>query len=139
MDIPPWEMEEQQKWTQQTTEGRQKKVEAAKRRRGNAFLVTTSETISGRNTLEVGLVRGCAVLARNFVLDGMADIDNALGGEVQAYTTLVDNSSKLAMNRMVAEAKNYDADAVIGVRFQFSEFTNGASAVIAYGTAVVFE
>lgn len=63
-------------------------------------------------------------------------IRNLAGGELKAYSTLLSDARDQAIERMEADAIEMGADAVVNVRMETSEVTQGASEVIAYGTAV---
>ena len=84
----------------------------------------------------LGVVRGSTVRARNIGRDIGAGFKNIIGGEVKTYTEMTKNSRDEAYNRMVNEAIDKKADAIIGVRFMTSMVMQGASETLAYGTAV---
>lgn len=97
-------------------------------------------TIDNPQDLEIvetlGLVRGSTVRARNIGLDIFAGLKNIVGGEVSEYTKLQADSREQALERMIEDAKNKGADAIVGTRFMTSTIMQGASEVVAYGTAV---
>jgi len=97
----------------------------------------TTETVAGREIAEVlGIARGNTVRARNVGRDITQGIRNLAGGELKAYSTLLADARDQAIERMEADAIEMGADAVVNVRMETSEVTQGASEVIAYGTAV---
>jgi uncharacterized protein YbjQ (UPF0145 family) len=99
--------------------------------------VTTGNDIPGKNIKEVlGVVRGSTVRARNVARDIGAGFKNLVGGEIKTYTEMTNHSRDEAYNRMVNSAIEKGADAVIGVRFMTSMVMQGASEMLAYGTAV---
>lgn len=101
------------------------------------IIVTTSNTIPERKIAEIlGVVRGCTVRARNIGRDIGAGLRNIVGGEVKTYTEMSKQARDEAYNRMVNEAIELGADAIIGVRFTTSMIMGGASEILAYGTAV---
>ncbi len=101
------------------------------------IIVTTATTIPSNEVKEVlGIVQGSTVRARNIGRDIGAGIRNIIGGEVKAYTEMTQQARQEAYNRMVNEAIDMGADAVIGVRFTTSMVMAGASEMLAYGTAV---
>ena len=101
------------------------------------MIVTTGNDIPGKKITEVlGVVRGSTVRARNIGRDIGAGFKNIIGGEVKTYTEMTKNSRDEAYNRMVNEAIDKKADAIIGVRFMTSMVMQGASEMLAYGTAV---
>jgi uncharacterized protein YbjQ (UPF0145 family) len=108
---------------------------------GDALVATvTTETIPGREVASVlGIARGNTVRARNLGRDITQGLRNLAGGELKAYSTLLAQARDEAIARMEADALEMGADAVVNVRMETSEVTQGASEVIAYGTAVTLE
>lgn len=97
----------------------------------------TTETVPGHEIIEVlGIARGNTVRARNVGRDLTQGFRNLAGGELKAYSTLLATARDEALNRMEDDAREMGADAVVNVRMETSEVTQGASEVIAYGTAV---
>lgn len=100
----------------------------------------TTETIQGKTiTASLGTVRGSTVRARNIGRDIFAGLKNIVGGEISEYTKLLADSREQAIERMLADAKNLGADAVVNVRFTTSQVMQGAAEMLAYGTAVKIE
>ena len=103
------------------------------------MIITTGNDIPGKKITQVlGLVKGSTVRARNIGRDIGAGIKSLIGGEVKTYTAMTMNARDEAYNRMVNDAINKKADAIIGVRFTTSMIMQGASEMLAYGTAVKF-
>jgi uncharacterized protein YbjQ (UPF0145 family) len=101
------------------------------------IIVTTGNDVPGKKIKEIiGVVRGSTVRARNIGRDIGAGFKNLIGGEVKTYTEMTKDARDEAYNRMVNEAIDKKADAVIGVRFMTSMVMQGASEMLAYGTAV---
>ena len=101
------------------------------------MIVTTSESIPGKETVEaLGIARGSTVRARNIGRDIFAVIKNVVGGEIEEYTKLQADAREQALQRMIEDAVSLDADAVINLRFSTSLIMQGASEILAYGTAV---
>jgi uncharacterized protein YbjQ (UPF0145 family) len=97
----------------------------------------TTETVPGREIVEVlGIARGNTVRARNVGRDITQGFRNLAGGELKAYSTLLTDARDQAIERMEADALEMGADAVVNVRMETSNVSQGASEVIAYGTAV---
>jgi len=97
----------------------------------------TTETVPGHEVAEVlGIARGNTVRARNVGRDITQGFRNLAGGELKAYSTLLADARDQAIERMEADAVEMGADAVVNVRMETSEVAQGASEVIAYGTAV---
>ena len=102
------------------------------------MIVTNTETISGctiQRTL--GLVQGNTVRAKHVGRDLAASFKNLVGGELKGYTELLTESRREATQRMLAQAQQLGANAVVNVRFSTSSITSGASELYAYGTAVI--
>jgi uncharacterized protein YbjQ (UPF0145 family) len=101
------------------------------------MLVTTGGSIPGKEITEVlGVVKGNTVRARNIGRDIGAGLKSIVGGEVKTYTDMTTNAREEAYNRMVNEAIALDADAIVDMRFTTSMVMQGASEMLAYGTAV---
>jgi uncharacterized protein YbjQ (UPF0145 family) len=87
----------------------------------------------------LGLVQGSTVRAKHVGKDLLAGLKNIVGGELKAYTELLQESREEATARMVKQAESIGANAVLNVRFATSSITQGAAELFAYGTAVVLE
>ncbi len=99
--------------------------------------VVTTETIPGEEIEEaLGIARGNTVEARNVGRDITQSIRNLAGGELKAYSELLTKARDEALERMVVDAREMDADAVVNVRLESSQIASSGSEVIAYGTAV---
>lgn len=101
--------------------------------------VFNTEFIAGRQYMPLGMVKGNTVQAKHIGRDFMAGIKNLVGGEIKGYTEMLTEAREIATTRMIQEAEQMGADAVVNVRFQTSQIMDGASEVIAYGTAVKFQ
>lgn len=84
----------------------------------------------------LGIVKGTVVQTKNIGRDFMAGMRTIVGGEIASYTEMLNTARQLATKRMVDDAKNLGADAVINIRYGSSAVMSGAAEVIAYGTAV---
>ncbi|MGB0934327.1 MAG: YbjQ family protein [Lishizhenia sp.] len=101
------------------------------------MIITTTETIPNKEIIEIiGIARGSTVRAKSFVSDFMAGLKNLVGGELDEYTKLQGNSREQALQRMKDDAVRLGADAIVNVRLTTSTITQGASEILAYGTAV---
>ena len=101
------------------------------------IIVTTSNEIPGKKVAQIlGVVKGNTVRARNIGRDIGAGLKNLVGGEVKTYTEMTTHAREESFNRMVNEAVKIKADAVIGMKFMTSMIMQGASEMLAYGTAV---
>ena len=84
----------------------------------------------------LGVVKGQTVQSKNIGRDFMAGMKIIVGGEIAGYTEMIASARQIATKRMVDEANNLGADAIVGVRYGSSQVMNGAAEIIAYGTAV---
>lgn len=104
------------------------------------MILTNIETIPGKKIVEhFGIVSGSTVRAKHVGRDIMAGLKNIVGGELKGYTELLQDSRKQAMERMIKQAEQFGANAVINIRFATSSVTQGASELFVYGTAVRVE
>jgi uncharacterized protein YbjQ (UPF0145 family) len=101
------------------------------------MILTTLESVPGKSITEhLGMVQGSTVRAKHAGRDIMAGFKNIFGGELTAYTELLQESREEAINRMVQQAQSIGANAVLNIRFSTSSITQGASELFTYGTAV---
>lgn len=101
------------------------------------MILTTLEGVPGKDIIEhYGIVQGSTVRAKNVGKDFMAGLKNLVGGELKGYTELLQEARKEAVDRMVLEAKQLNANAIINIRFATSSVAQGAAELFAYGTAV---
>ncbi len=104
------------------------------------MIVITDKRIVGKRIVRtLGLVRGNTIRARHLGKDLLAILRNVVGGEISEYTKMMAESREQAIDRMVEEAEELGANAVICTRFATSMLMKGASELLAYGTAVVVE
>ena len=101
------------------------------------MMVTTTESMPGREIKEVlGVVFGSCVQMKHVGKDIRAMGRNILGGEAKAYTELMEESRRTAMQRMIKDAEKLGVDAVIGMRYATAQTMHGAAELIAFGTAI---
>jgi uncharacterized protein YbjQ (UPF0145 family) len=104
------------------------------------MLLSNLEIVPGKRVVKhLGLVQGSTVRAKHVGKDLLAGFKNIIGGELKAYTELLQESREEATARMVKQAEAVGANAVLNVRFATSSITQGAAELFAYGTAVVLE
>lgn len=102
------------------------------------MMVVTTHTIAGKKIVRtIGLVRGNTIRSRHIGHDIMAGLKNMVGGEISDYTKMIAECREEALDRMIAQARENGANAVVGVRFATSEMMEHAAELLAYGTAVV--
>jgi uncharacterized protein YbjQ (UPF0145 family) len=103
-------------------------------------IIVNTEYIPGMRVVELkGLVQGNTIRAKNIGRDFMAGLKNLVGGELRGYTELLTEARREAMMRMISQADELGANAVLNVRFSTSSITQGAAELYCYGTAVVVE
>ena len=101
------------------------------------MILTTTETIPDREIYQIlGVARGSTVRARNIGRDIFAGLKNIVGGEIEEYTKLQAQSREQAMQRMIKDGEKLGADAIVNIRLTTSMVMQGASEIVAYGTAV---
>jgi uncharacterized protein YbjQ (UPF0145 family) len=104
------------------------------------MLLSTTETIEGMKIVrQLGMVKGNTIRARHIGRDIMAGLRNLVGGEITDYTKMMAESREQALDRMIEDAQNLGANAIVGVKFATSMVMQSASEILAYGTAVVVE
>ena len=102
------------------------------------MILTTTETISGKELETLGLVKGSTIQTVNAVRDIGAGLKTLVGGELTRYNQMMNDARALATKRMVAEAEEMGADAIVAVRYSSASVMQSAAEVMAYGTAVKF-
>lgn len=101
------------------------------------MIVTNTEAIPNKEIVEIlGIARGSTVRARNIGRDIFAGLKNIVGGEISEYTKLQAQSREEALQRVIKDAESLGADAIVNLRFSTSTIMQGASEILAYGTAV---
>jgi uncharacterized protein YbjQ (UPF0145 family) len=104
------------------------------------MLLTTTDEIPGKRVVKVfGLVRGNTIRARHIGRDIMASLRNIAGGEIVEYTKMIAESREQAIDRMIEEAQEKGANAIVTIRFTTNSMMEGAAELLAYGTAVLVE
>lgn len=101
------------------------------------FIVTTSNDVAGsRITGYLGVVRGLIVRTPNIGASILGGLKSILGGNISQYASVCEAARQEAFDLMVQHARAVGADAIIGMRYDATEFAQGATEVLAYGTAV---
>jgi uncharacterized protein YbjQ (UPF0145 family) len=107
---------------------------------GGKMVITNIETVPGNTIVEhFGLVSGSTIRAKHVGRDIMASLKNLVGGEIKGYTQLLQESRQQAIDRMIEQARQLGANAIVNVRFSTSSVAQGAAELYAYGTAVRVE
>lgn len=94
------------------------------------------DSIPGKKIEAIGLVRGTVVYSKNFGKDFMAGLKTLVGGEIVGYTEMLNEARAIATKRMVDQAEELEADAIVNIRYSSSALMQGAAEIVAYGTAV---
>ena len=97
------------------------------------------EYVPGQEIEALGRVKGTIVHSKNVGRDIMAGMKTLVGGEIAGYTQMLNEARQIATKRMVDEAKELGADAIIGITYGSSQVMAGAAEVVAYGTAVKYK
>ena len=103
------------------------------------MLIVNTDYITGKVLEMLGLVKGSTIQTKHIGRDITQGLKTIVGGELGAYTQMMNDARQLATDRMVEEAKFLGADAVVNIRYTTSAVMQGAAEVMAYGTAVKFK
>jgi len=104
------------------------------------MIISNTDHLAGYRIVEsLDVARGSTVRARNIGRDFFAGLKNLVGGEIEEYTRLMADSREQAIRRMMADAEDLGADAILNVRFTTSMVMQGCAEILAYGTAVRIE
>ena len=103
------------------------------------MILVNTDFITGKELETLSLVKGSTIQSKNFGKDITQAVKSLLGGELKAYTEMMNEARALATKRMVEEAKKLGADGIINIRYASSAIMQNAAEVIAYGTAVQFK
>ena len=102
------------------------------------MLIVTTDYISGKELEMLGMVKGATIQTKHLGKDITQSFKTLVGGELSAYTEMMNDARALATKRMVQEAAAMGADAIVGVRYGSAAVMQGAAEVFAYGTAVKY-
>ncbi|KAA0547471.1 YbjQ family protein [Bacillus sp. BGMRC 2118] len=104
------------------------------------MIIVTTEFVPGKEIKELkGFAKGSTVQSKNIGKDIIAGLRTIVGGEISEYTEMMEGARKIAISKMVKDAEEKGANAIIGMRLQTSAVMQNASEIIAYGTAVIVE
>ncbi len=103
------------------------------------MILVNTDYITGKELEMLGLVRGSTIQSKHFGKDLAQSFKTLVGGELKSYTEMMNEARAIATKRMVAEAEQMGADAVVNIRYASAAVMQGAAEVIAYGTAVRFK
>ena len=102
------------------------------------MILVNTDYITGKEFEMLGLVRGSTIQSKHLGKDIAQSFKTLVGGELKAYNEMMNEARALATKRMVAEAEQLGADAVVNIRYASAAVMQGAAEVIAYGTALKF-
>src|SRR5437868_2194490 len=101
------------------------------------MIVTTGNEVAGHSITEyIGIVRGIVVRSPSITQGFLGGLKQIVGGNIESYAQVCEKAREDAYERMVQHAEEHGADAIIGMRYDATEFAQGATEVLAYGTAV---
>jgi uncharacterized protein YbjQ (UPF0145 family) len=104
------------------------------------LMVTTTFTFDGYKIAKhLGVVRGITVRSRSIVGSFGASVQQVFGGNISIYTELCEQARQEAFELMMTHAQQIGANAIVGMRYDANEISDGVAEVLAYGTAVVIE
>ena len=99
----------------------------------------TVENLQGKEYMVLGIVSGSTIQSKNMFSDLGQGLKGIVGGELKAYTDMMDKAREKATQRMVKQAEDMNADAVIGIRYATSAIMAQAAEVLVYGTAIKYK
>lgn len=102
------------------------------------MILVNTDYITGKELEMLGLVKGSTIQTKNIGRDITQGFKTLVGGELKAYTDMMNTARALATKRMSEEAENLGADAIVNIRYASASVMQGAAEVMAYGTAVRF-
>lgn len=102
------------------------------------MILVNTDFITGKQLETLSIVKGSTIQSKHLGKDMMSGLKTLVGGELTAYSEMMNEARAIATKRMVDEATSLGADAVINIRYASSAIMQGAAEVIAYGTAVKF-
>ena len=102
------------------------------------MILVNTDFISAKELETISLVKGSTIQSKHIGKDIAQSFKTLVGGELKSYNEMMNEARALATKRMVAEAEELGADAVINIRYASSAVMQGAAEVIVYGTAVRF-
>ncbi len=103
------------------------------------MILVNTDYITGKELEMLGIAKGSTIQTKNVGRDITQSFKSLVGGELESYNQMMNDARALATKRMVKEAEQLGADAIVNVRYASSAVLQGAAEVIAYGTAVKFK
>lgn len=103
------------------------------------MILVNTDYIAGKELEMLRIVNGSTIQSKNIGRDFGAGLKSIVGGELKAYTEMMEEAREIAMQRLVQNAERLGADAVVNIRYSTSAIMAGAAEVMVYGTAVKFK
>jgi uncharacterized protein YbjQ (UPF0145 family) len=103
------------------------------------IVVTTNDLPGYRVVRVIGMVRGITVRSRSIIGSIGGALQSLVGGNITLFTSLAETARQEALDLMIRHAEEQGANAVIAMRYDGNEITDGITEMLAYGTAVVVE
>lgn len=101
------------------------------------MILATTEQIYPYEIIEtIGLVKGSTIMSKHIGQDILAGLQTIMGGEIEGYQDMLEEARKIAETRMVENANQLGADAIVSIRYASSSIMQGAAEMVVYGTAV---
>lgn len=100
------------------------------------MILVNTDFISGKEITTVQVVKGSTIQSKHMGKDIMSGLKTIVGGELTAYSEMLNEARAIATKRMVQEAEGLGADGIINIRYATSNIMQGAAEVLVYGTAV---
>jgi uncharacterized protein YbjQ (UPF0145 family) len=103
------------------------------------MILVNTDFITGREIETLSIVKGATIQSKHLGKDILSGLKTLVGGELEAYTAMMNEARAIATKRMIQEAEQLGADGIINIRYASSAVMQGAAEVMAYGTAVKFK
>ena len=103
------------------------------------MILVNTDYVAGKELEMLGLVNGSTIQSKNIGRDLGAGLKSIVGGELKAYTEMMEEARKIALQRLIENSEKMGADAVVNIRYSTSAIMAGAAEVMIYGTAVRFK
>jgi uncharacterized protein YbjQ (UPF0145 family) len=103
------------------------------------MIMVNTDYITGKELETLSIVKGSTIQAKHLGKDILSGFKTLVGGELSAYVEMINEARAIATKRMIQEAEQLGADAVINMRYTTSSVMQGAAEILVYGTAVKFK
>lgn len=103
------------------------------------MILVNTDYITGKELDMLGIVKGSTIQTKHLGRDISQVFKTMIGGELKEYNIMMNEARAIATKRMVEEATELGADAVVNIRYASSAIMQAAAEVIVYGTAVKFK